>query len=146
MPNHTRPLTPKAAIVESVNTKDHPIAANDGSLRPHSRSSSGSPSRLGATKFAPDLSSITTASGTELMVPPSRSAISNSRPATPSRMIGAARRGADQKRAHGTRHSCGTDRRKRGSLPEPNRPKVVRHAGQTYNVGPRSSGDRASVS
>jgi hypothetical protein len=108
---------------ERRNTKDQPIAANDGSLRPHSRSSSGSPSRLGATKFAPDLSSVTTASGTELMVLPSRSAISNSRPATPSRMIGAARRGADQKRAHGTRHSCGTDRRKRGSLPEPNRPK-----------------------
>jgi hypothetical protein len=47
---------------------------------------------------------------------------------------------------HGTRHRCGTDRLERGSQPEPNGPKPARHAGQTYNAGPRSSGDRASVS
>jgi hypothetical protein len=47
---------------------------------------------------------------------------------------------------HGTRHRCGTDRLERGSQPEPDGPKPARPAGQTYNAGPRSSGDRASVS
>jgi hypothetical protein len=47
---------------------------------------------------------------------------------------------------HGTRHRCGTDRLERGSQPEPDGPRPARHAGQTYNAGPRSSGDRASVS
>ncbi len=141
MPNHTRPLTPKSAIVEGV--KHEGPADRDQRRMPacvpvHDHPQEA-PNRLGATKFAPDLSSITTASGTALMVLPSRSPISNSR-------IGAARRGAGQKLAHGTRHSCGTDRRERGSLPKPNGPKVARHAGRTYNAGPRSSGDRASVS
>jgi hypothetical protein len=47
---------------------------------------------------------------------------------------------------HGTRHRCGTDRLERGSQPGPDGPRPARHAGQTYNAGPRSSGDRASVS
>jgi hypothetical protein len=47
---------------------------------------------------------------------------------------------------HGTRHRCGTDRRERGSQPGPNGLTLARHAGRTYKVGPRSSGDRASVS
>jgi hypothetical protein len=47
---------------------------------------------------------------------------------------------------HGTRHRCGTDRRERGSQPEPNERRLARYPGRTYNVGPRSSGDRALVS
>jgi hypothetical protein len=47
---------------------------------------------------------------------------------------------------HGMRHRCGTDRLERGNQPESDGPRPARHAGQTHNAGPRSSGDRASVS
>jgi len=46
---------------------------------------------------------------------------------------------------HSPRHRCGTDRLERGSQPKPDGPRPARHAGQTDNAGPRSSGDRASV-
>jgi hypothetical protein len=45
-----------------------------------------------------------------------------------------------------TQHRCGTDRPERGSQPRPNGSTPAPHAGQTYKLGPRSSGDRASDS
>jgi hypothetical protein len=49
--------------------------------------------------------------------------------------------------SHGARHRCcGTDRRERGSKPEPNGPRLARYAGRTYNLGLHRSRDRASVS
>jgi hypothetical protein len=62
------------------------------------------------------------------------------------RTISAACQDGGEALIHGTRHRCGTDRPERGSQPEPDGPPLARHAGQTDKAGPRSSGDRASVS
>jgi hypothetical protein len=102
--------------------------------------------RSGATSAHPiDPTSITAASTNHrhyLVAPPA----SGSWLGTTRRTIGAACRGDGEKLVHGTRHRCGTDRRERGSQPESGGPTLAQHAGQTRKLGPRSSGDRASVS
>src|SRR5262249_30131620 len=77
---------------------------------------------------------------------PRRSADSGSWLDTTHRIIDAACRCSGKTLVHGTRHGCGTDGGERGSQPEPGGATLVRHAGQTHKLSPRSSGDRATVS